>query len=145
MATVSSDLLWELTKDNNAFLMKQPQITLSSDPYNLTNVHAQRYAGIAQTSAVGVAVPKTSEAKLKKRSSTVRVKRLSKHGVVGKAGHEVSISVKGAVLGGIRRALLGKVQDRQPHVLQAAQKRLKRLHSVEFPRKAGTPKSRKSS
>jgi len=145
MATVSSDLLWELTKDNNTFKLKQAQITLSSDPYNLTNVHSQTYAGLAQTSAVGVSVPKATDSKLKKRSSTVRVKRLSKHGVVGKASHEVCIKVKGAVLGGVRRALLGKVLDRKPHLLQAAEKRLKRLHNLEFPRKQGTPKSRKSS
>lgn len=145
MATVSSELLWELTKDNNTFKLKQAQITLSSDPYNLTNIHSQTYSGIAQTSAVGLSVPKATDSKLKKRTSTIRVKRLSKHGVVGKASHQVCIPVKGAVLGGVRRALIGKVLDRQPHLLQAAEKRLKRLHSLEFPRKQGTPKNRKSS
>ena len=145
MATVSSDLLWELTKDNNVFKLKQAQVTLSTDPYNLTNIHSQTYSGLAQTSAVGVEVPKATDNKLKKRTSIVRVKRLSKHGVVGKASHVLSIPVKGAVLGGVRRALIGKVLDRQPHLLKAAEKRLKRLHSLEFPRKAGTPKSRKSS
>ena len=141
MATVSSDLLWELTKANNAFLLKQGQIALSTDPYNLANLHSQKFAGIANTAAVGVEVPKSGD--VKKRVSTVRVKRLSKHGVVGKASHEVKISARGSVLCRVKKALLGKVGDRQGVLLKAAEKRLKRLHSIENPRKSRAPRSHK--
>jgi hypothetical protein len=141
MATVSSDLLWELTKNNNAFLLKQKQIALSTDPYNLANLHSKKFAGIADTSAVGLSVPRSAD--VKKRVSTIRVKRLAKHGTVGKAGHEVTIKARGGVLLRVKSALIGKLQDRQPSLVKTAEKLLKRLNNIDAPRKVHLRKQRK--
>ena len=141
MACVSSDLLWELTKNNNAFVLKQGQVALSSDPYNLANLHSQAFSGIANTSAVGLTVPHSTD--IKKRVSTIRVKRLSKHGVIGKASHEVKISARGSILCRVKSALLGKIEDRQAVLKKVAEKRLRRLHSVDVPRKQRAHKERK--
>ncbi|PWY64299.1 ribosomal protein L28e [Aspergillus heteromorphus CBS 117.55] len=58
MATnVSSDLIWQLTRTQNAFLVKRNSgggSQFSRDPLNLENQHSFKYAGYANTKAVGV-------------------------------------------------------------------------------------------
>ncbi|PYI10892.1 ribosomal protein L28e [Aspergillus sclerotiicarbonarius CBS 121057] len=58
MATnVSSDLIWQLTRTQNAFLVKRNSgggSQFSRDPLNLQNKHSFKYAGYANTKAVGV-------------------------------------------------------------------------------------------
>ncbi|PWY71508.1 ribosomal protein L28e [Aspergillus sclerotioniger CBS 115572] len=58
MATnVSSDLIWQLTRTQNAFLVKRNSgggSQFSRDPLNLENKHSFKYAGYANTKAVGV-------------------------------------------------------------------------------------------
>ncbi|RDL35310.1 uncharacterized protein BP5553_07241 [Venustampulla echinocandica] len=53
---VSADLIWEITRNQNAFLVHRPQggIRFSRDPLNLTNVHSRKYAGYVNDKAVGV-------------------------------------------------------------------------------------------
>ena len=45
----SNALLWELTKNYNSFLVKRRECAsmFSTDPFNLTNEHRARQAGIA--------------------------------------------------------------------------------------------------
>ncbi|KAI0115092.1 ribosomal L28e family protein [Daldinia grandis] len=59
MATnsVSADLVWELVRSNNSYLVKRKEsggIQFSRDPLNLTNVHSRKYAGFVNTKAIGV-------------------------------------------------------------------------------------------
>ncbi|EFX00650.1 60S ribosomal protein l28 [Grosmannia clavigera kw1407] len=54
---VSADLVWEIVRPQNAFLVKR--ITgggahFSRDPLNLTNEHSRKYAGFVNDKAVGV-------------------------------------------------------------------------------------------
>ncbi|KAB8069795.1 ribosomal L28e protein family-domain-containing protein [Aspergillus leporis] len=54
---VSSDLVWQLTRTQNAFLVKRNSgggSQFSRDPLNLENKHSFKYAGYANTKAVGV-------------------------------------------------------------------------------------------
>ncbi|PYH98921.1 ribosomal protein L28e [Aspergillus ellipticus CBS 707.79] len=56
-ANVSSDLIWQLTRTQNAFLVKRNSgggSQFSRDPLNLENQHSFKYAGYANTKAVGV-------------------------------------------------------------------------------------------
>ncbi|CAK42177.1 probable 60S ribosomal protein L28e [Aspergillus awamori] len=56
-ANVSSDLIWQLTRTQNAFLVKRNSgggSQFSRDPLNLQNKHSFKYAGYANTKAVGV-------------------------------------------------------------------------------------------
>ncbi|GES63351.1 60S ribosomal protein L28 [Aspergillus terreus] len=58
MATnVSSDLIWQITRTQNAYLVKRNSgggSQFSRDPLNLQNKHSFKYAGYANTKAVGV-------------------------------------------------------------------------------------------
>ncbi|KAG7290293.1 hypothetical protein NEMBOFW57_000292 [Staphylotrichum longicolle] len=52
MSNVSADLIWEVTRSQNAFLVKRktggsPQF--SRDPLNLTNVHSRKALGVTAT------------------------------------------------------------------------------------------------
>merc|ERR1712205_97485 len=52
--SASSDLLWALTKKNNAFLVKRNGLQLTSEPNNLMNKHSFKYSGLANQEAVGI-------------------------------------------------------------------------------------------
>ncbi|KAI3337402.1 60S ribosomal protein L28 [Xylariaceae sp. AK1471] len=59
MATpqVSSDLVWEIVRNNNSFLVKRKAsggVQFSRDPLNLTNKNARKWAGFVNEKAVGV-------------------------------------------------------------------------------------------
>ncbi|KAL8660393.1 MAG: hypothetical protein Q9202_006594 [Teloschistes flavicans] len=54
---VSSDLIWEICRSNNAYLVKRRSgggSQFSKDPLNLTNQHSRKYDGFVNTKAVGV-------------------------------------------------------------------------------------------
>merc|ERR1711939_555810 len=52
--SASSDLLWALTKKNNAFLVKRNGLQLTSEPNNLMNKHSFKYSGLANLETVGI-------------------------------------------------------------------------------------------
>ncbi|TDZ27249.1 putative 60S ribosomal protein L28e [Colletotrichum spinosum] len=57
LPNVSSDLIWEVVRSQNAFLVKRSDIgnlQLSRDPLNLTNKHSRKYAGFVNDKAIGV-------------------------------------------------------------------------------------------
>ncbi|KAI1202573.1 60S ribosomal protein L28 [Nemania serpens] len=54
---VSSDLVWEIVRGNNSFLVKRKAsggVQLSRDPLNLTNKNARKWAGFVNEKALGV-------------------------------------------------------------------------------------------
>ncbi|KAM3135871.1 hypothetical protein pb186bvf_012000 [Paramecium bursaria] len=51
---MSQQLLWEIVKNNNAFLHKQQGVALSSDPWNNTGVQTYSSAGFISDQAVSV-------------------------------------------------------------------------------------------
>ncbi|KAI4200655.1 MAG: hypothetical protein LQ350_003796 [Teloschistes chrysophthalmus] len=56
-ALVSSDLIWETCRSNNAYLVKRSSgggSQFSKDPMNLTNKHSRKYDGFVNTKAVGI-------------------------------------------------------------------------------------------
>jgi large subunit ribosomal protein L28e len=53
----SSDLIWEITRSQNSFLVNRKTgggVRFSRDPLNLLNVHSRKYAGYVNDKAVGV-------------------------------------------------------------------------------------------
>ncbi|KAI0389991.1 60S ribosomal protein L28 [Xylariaceae sp. FL0594] len=55
---VSADLVWEIVRANNSFLVKRKAaggVQLSRDPLNLTNKHSRKWAGFVNEKALGVA------------------------------------------------------------------------------------------
>ncbi|PYH77754.1 ribosomal protein L28e [Aspergillus uvarum CBS 121591] len=54
---VSSDLVWQITRNQNAFLVKRNSgggSQFSRDPLNVQNKHSFKYAGYANNKAIGV-------------------------------------------------------------------------------------------
>ncbi|KAI9746424.1 MAG: hypothetical protein M1818_000137 [Claussenomyces sp. TS43310] len=54
---VSSDLVWEIARNQNSFLVKRKTgggVRFSRDPLNPLNVHSRKYAGFVNDKAVGV-------------------------------------------------------------------------------------------
>ena len=60
---MSNSVLWELTKKNNAFLVKRYGVTLSSDPYNPTGRNIRSHSGFINTGSVAISLIKPSEKK----------------------------------------------------------------------------------
>ncbi|TLS29126.1 hypothetical protein PpBr36_00505 [Pyricularia pennisetigena] len=57
MSNVSADLIWEVVRNQNAFLEKRNTnggVQFSRDPLNLTNKHSRKYAGFVNDKAIGV-------------------------------------------------------------------------------------------
>ncbi|KAI0166439.1 ribosomal L28e family protein [Xylariaceae sp. FL1272] len=56
-SNVSADLIWEIVRPNNSYIVKRKQsggVQFSRDPLNLTNVHSRKYAGFVNDKAIGV-------------------------------------------------------------------------------------------
>ncbi|KAL4877646.1 ribosomal L28e protein family-domain-containing protein [Aspergillus karnatakaensis] len=56
-SNVSNDLIWQLTRNQNAYLVKRNSgggSQFSRDPLNVLNKHSFKYAGYSNTKAVGV-------------------------------------------------------------------------------------------
>ncbi|KAI1429330.1 ribosomal L28e protein family-domain-containing protein [Xylaria sp. FL1777] len=56
-SNVSGDLVWEVVRNNNAFLVKRKAaggVQFSRDPLNLTNKNARKWAGFVNDKALGV-------------------------------------------------------------------------------------------
>ncbi|KAI0969359.1 ribosomal L28e family protein [Xylaria arbuscula] len=54
---VSADLVWEIVRNNNSFLVKRKSsggVQFSRDTLNLTNKHARKWAGFVNDKAIGV-------------------------------------------------------------------------------------------
>ncbi|CAG9332637.1 unnamed protein product [Blepharisma stoltei] len=139
MATVSSDLLWELLRGNNKYIIRRNNTDFSTDPYNLVNIHSQKFAGIASTSAIGLASRKKSE------PVTLKAKKLRKYGVKGKTQHEDKITIKkGGYLGRAKSAFVSLVDNRNSSLAKAAAERMTKLHHSEQVKKTITRRNRKA-
>merc|ERR1712144_90545 len=55
MSAASSDVIWQVTRNNNSFLVKRNFLQLSSDPNNLMGKNSFKFSGIANAEAVGIA------------------------------------------------------------------------------------------
>ncbi|KAL2189025.1 ribosomal protein L28e [Thermothelomyces heterothallicus CBS 203.75] len=54
MSNVSADLIWEVSRLQNSYLVKTKTGQFSRDPLNLTNLHSRKYAGFANDKAIGI-------------------------------------------------------------------------------------------
>jgi len=50
----SEDFIWEYTRDNNCYLIRNTGLVLSRDPMNLSGFNLKRDSGLAATQAVGI-------------------------------------------------------------------------------------------
>ncbi|KAF2638919.1 ribosomal protein L28e [Massarina eburnea CBS 473.64] len=57
MATLSSDLIWEITRGNSSTLVKRAQsggVSFSRDTFNLRNKYSRKYEGLVADKAISV-------------------------------------------------------------------------------------------
>ncbi|KAH7041128.1 ribosomal L28e/Mak16 [Microdochium trichocladiopsis] len=57
MASTPADLVWEIVRSQNSYLVKRKSgggVQFSRDPLNLTNLHSRKYAGFVNDKAIGV-------------------------------------------------------------------------------------------
>lgn len=57
LPNVSPDLVWEITRNNNSYLVKRNTgggVQFSRDPLNLANVNSRKHAGYVNEKAVGI-------------------------------------------------------------------------------------------
>ncbi|KAI9859366.1 MAG: hypothetical protein M1813_006703 [Trichoglossum hirsutum] len=57
MSNVSSDLIWEVSRNNNSYLVKRRTgggVQFSRDPLNLLNKHSRKHSGFVNQQAIGV-------------------------------------------------------------------------------------------
>lgn len=71
---MSSELIWQLTKKHNAFVVSNSGASFDKDPLNLTNVHNKKSSGIANAKAVGVAAGKNGAVLLVKNRRAAQSK-----------------------------------------------------------------------
>jgi len=50
----TGDYIWEYTRDNNCYLVKNTGLVFSRDPLNLSGLNLKRDSGLASTQAVGI-------------------------------------------------------------------------------------------
>ena len=79
---MSADLVWQIVKNNNAFLVKKNGVQFSSEPGNLMNVNSFKYSGIANNKSVaigatekGVSVATSKAANKNLKAITVELKK----------------------------------------------------------------------
>ncbi|KAG0172982.1 60S ribosomal protein L28 [Apophysomyces sp. BC1034] len=51
---MSCDLVWELVKKNNSFLVKKNGVQFSSEPNNVKNLHSYKFSGLANKKTVAI-------------------------------------------------------------------------------------------
>ncbi|RMZ87793.1 hypothetical protein DV736_g4977, partial [Chaetothyriales sp. CBS 134916] len=70
---ISSDLLWELVRNQNAYLVKSRAaggVQFSRDPFNLTNKHSKKHAGFINDKAIAVQANDKGSVTLQTKKST---------------------------------------------------------------------------
>lgn len=135
MATVSSDVLWELLRHSNSFTVRKQDKDFSADPFSLNNTQRHKFLGIASNSAVGVA------AKKKEDPVVLRLKKLRKN-QPKKNSFEEKVTVKrGGFAGNAKKALKAYLQARNPGLVQVGLQRMDKLHRSEVASKAISKKN----
>ncbi|KAF5871102.1 putative 60s ribosomal protein l28 protein [Botrytis fragariae] len=121
---VSADLIWEVTRSQNAFLVKRSTgggSTFSRDPLNLTNKHSRKYAGFVNDKAVGV-VPSEKGVTLitKKTSASQKPASSLNKTTYSKSGRKTFAGVaKTVAQGGYRSDLRAEAVARSSAILES--------------------------
>jgi len=81
-SNVSGDLIWEVVRDNNAFLVSRKTgggVQFSRDPFNVINKHSRKHAGFINDKAVSVQANDKGGVTLKTKKSGSSTKPVSQY------------------------------------------------------------------
>ena len=157
---ISSDLLWELTRNYSSYLVKNHGLTLSKDPLNLSGLNTKRDSGIAHPQALGIqfnhAQGTVKEKKAKKKAQVLRLNfnvktkrvlpksRLQQNKDNKALTNNTVYSQNGRVTArSIAKALHRGLANYRKDLLPLAFKRLRRIHKFKKLNKNATKKRNK--
>ncbi|CAL0308728.1 unnamed protein product [Lupinus luteus] len=139
MATVPGQLVWEIVKNNNSFLVKQfgrgsQSIEFSKEPNNLYNLNSYKYSGLANKKTVSIQAGGKDQSVL---LATTKTKKQNKPAAL------VHKSVLKKDFRRIAKAVQNQVGDNhyRPDLKKAALARLSAVHKSLKIAKSG-PKKR---
>ncbi|ODV60581.1 ribosomal protein L28e [Ascoidea rubescens DSM 1968] len=101
-SNVSNDLIWEITKNQSAFLVKRGNFTFSKDPLNVTNKNSRTSSGLANDKAVGVSEVDdriTLKTRTQKSSNKPSQSVYTQSFKSGKSSRRVALAVSNTVKG----------------------------------------------
>ena len=119
MANVSSDLIWQVTRNNSSFLVKRNGLSLTSEPNNPSNINSAKFSGLANSKTADVraqgsnfviTMKKTKDqTKPKKSLRIVKIKAADPRRVAKTVDSLVSKSFYRPAIGKLAVARVGKL------------------------------------
>ncbi|KAL1921587.1 uncharacterized protein VTP21DRAFT_11303 [Calcarisporiella thermophila] len=125
---MSADLVWQIIKANNSFLVKRAGVEFSSEPGNLKNLNSYKYSGLANEKVVSI------EANASGKGAVLSTKKK------GKANHPSKGIQKAPLTKGIRRSALSVTNvvarsGYRPDLHKAALARVSAIYASQKPKK----------
>ncbi|KAL6585118.1 60S ribosomal protein L28A [Orobanche minor] len=140
MATVPAQLIWEIVKKNNSFLVKQfgngtASVKFSKEPNNLCNLHTYKHSGLANKKTVTIQPGKNQSVLL----ATTKTKKQNKPSTL------LHKSVLKKEFSRMAKAVSNQVADNyyRPDLKKAALARLSVVHRSLKVAKSGVKKSKR--
>ncbi|KAL6568227.1 60S ribosomal protein L28A [Orobanche hederae] len=140
MATVPAQLIWEIVKKNNSFLVKQfgngtASVRFSKEPNNLCNLHTYKHSGLANKKTVTIQPGKNQSVLL----ATTKTKKQNKPSTL------LHKSVLKKEFSRMAKAVSNQVADNyyRPDLKKAALARLSVVHRSLKVAKSGVKKSKR--
>ncbi|KNC98629.1 uncharacterized protein SPPG_06311 [Spizellomyces punctatus DAOM BR117] len=128
---MSSDLIWLLTRDQSAFLVKRNGVQLSREPGNLLNRNSLKYSGLAQKKTIDISTAGTNGAVVSVKKTSVPASKPSKS--VSKT------TLKKSTRAGAK-SVRNIIRTYRPDLEKAALARLSRVLESQKPGKVNKPK-----
>lgn len=119
-AEMSSDLIWELVRNNSSFLVKRNGAQFSTEPGNLTNLNSFKYSGLANEKAVHIKPAKEG------RGVVFAVKSAKRSNLRKPATTFTSVTLK-KDFRRTARSIKGELRNYRPDLKSAALARFSRL------------------
>lgn len=129
---IPSSVLWQLTKKNNAFLVKFNGQSFTHDPLSLTGLHNASTSGLANEGSVGLQSIKVKSKKGTRGAMVLLQKHKSHNKITKRKKNSTSglVYSRNELRRGINR--IGKIVKGLPHLTEKkrnlALKRVQRLH-----------------
>ncbi|CAI9114255.1 OLC1v1014933C1 [Oldenlandia corymbosa var. corymbosa] len=137
MATVPGQLIWEIVKKNNSFLVKEfgngtASVKFSKEPNNLYNLHSYKHSGLANKKTVSIQSGKDQSVVL----ATTKTKKQNKPAAL------VNRSAMKKEFSRMAKAVQNQVADNyyRPDLKKAALARLSVVHKSLKVAKSGAKK-----
>ena len=134
---MSSDLIWQLTRKHNSFLVKRNGVTFTTEPGNLTNTLSYKTSGLASKKTVNIVPSQANKAgRVGIEITTKKIKTPASKVVKSR---QVSVIAKPART--TAKSVKALVQAYRPDLVNLALARAGRIHASQQPIKAKPAKT----